>query len=185
MLFRVGVTEADYLRDRPARSGAHRRRRRAPSGHRADARRRHRRIRRPAASTRSSAPSIRPPAHSALEIDLSQPRAAPAARPVRPGADPARDEAGALLVPQRAVQELQNLYSVAVVDGGGKVAFRNVKVGPRVGRALGDRGGPQARRAGGRRRPSADSGRHDGRRRSRRRQRPTDSAARQPAGEAK
>jgi membrane fusion protein, multidrug efflux system len=39
---------------------------------------------------------------------------------------------GALLVPQRAVQELQNLYSVAVVDGGGKVAFRNVQVGPRV-----------------------------------------------------
>ena len=33
---------------------------------------------------------------------------------------------------QRAVQELQNLYSVAVVDGSGKVAFRNVKVGPRV-----------------------------------------------------
>ena len=30
------------------------------------------------------------------------------------------------------MQELQNLYSVAVVDDGGKVAFRNVKVGPRV-----------------------------------------------------
>ena len=38
----------------------------------------------------------------------------------------------ALLVQQRAVQELQNLYSVAVVDDGGKVSFRNVKVGPRV-----------------------------------------------------
>jgi len=38
----------------------------------------------------------------------------------------------ALLVPQRAVQELQNLYSVAVVDDSGKVAFRNVKVGARV-----------------------------------------------------
>ena len=37
-------------------------------------------------------------------------------------------KAGALLVPQRAVQELQNLYSVAVVDDGGTVAFRNVKV---------------------------------------------------------
>jgi membrane fusion protein (multidrug efflux system) len=37
-----------------------------------------------------------------------------------------------LLVQQRAVQELQNLYSVAVVDDAGKVAFRNVKVGPRV-----------------------------------------------------
>lgn len=39
---------------------------------------------------------------------------------------------GALLVPQRAVQELQNLYSVAVVSDDGKVAFRNVTVGPRV-----------------------------------------------------
>jgi membrane fusion protein (multidrug efflux system) len=41
-------------------------------------------------------------------------------------------KSGSLLIPQRAVQELQNLYSVAVVDDGGKVAFRNVKVGPRV-----------------------------------------------------
>jgi len=40
--------------------------------------------------------------------------------------------AGALLVPQRAVSELQNLFSVAVVGGDNKVAFRNVKVGPRV-----------------------------------------------------
>ena len=40
-------------------------------------------------------------------------------------------KANALLVPQRAVQELQNLYSVAVVSGD-KVTFRNVKVGPRV-----------------------------------------------------
>ncbi|MGE5358498.1 MAG: efflux RND transporter periplasmic adaptor subunit [Bacteroidales bacterium] len=39
---------------------------------------------------------------------------------------------GALLIPQRAVQELQNLYSVAVVGAGNKVAFRNIKVGPRV-----------------------------------------------------
>jgi membrane fusion protein (multidrug efflux system) len=39
---------------------------------------------------------------------------------------------GALLVPQRAVQELQNLYSVAVVGEGDKVSFRSVKVGPRV-----------------------------------------------------
>jgi membrane fusion protein (multidrug efflux system) len=39
---------------------------------------------------------------------------------------------GALLVPQRAVAELQNLYSVAVVGEGNKVTFRNVKVGPRV-----------------------------------------------------
>jgi len=40
---------------------------------------------------------------------------------------------GVLLVQQRAVQELQNLYNVAVVDSSGKVSFRSVKVGPRVG----------------------------------------------------
>ena len=39
---------------------------------------------------------------------------------------------GALLIPQRAVQELQNLYSVAVVGADNKVTGRNVKVGPRV-----------------------------------------------------
>jgi membrane fusion protein (multidrug efflux system) len=37
----------------------------------------------------------------------------------------------ALLVPQRAVQELQSIYTVAIVDGG-KVAFRTVKVGQKV-----------------------------------------------------
>ena len=39
----------------------------------------------------------------------------------------------ALLVPQRAVQELQNLYSVAVIDDNNHVSFRNVTVGPREG----------------------------------------------------
>jgi membrane fusion protein, multidrug efflux system len=39
----------------------------------------------------------------------------------------------AVLIPQRAVQELQSLYSVAVVGSDNKVNFRNVKVGPRVG----------------------------------------------------
>jgi len=38
----------------------------------------------------------------------------------------------ALLVPQRAVQELQNQYSVAVVTPESKITFRNIKVGPRV-----------------------------------------------------
>jgi membrane fusion protein (multidrug efflux system) len=42
-------------------------------------------------------------------------------------------QVGALLIPQRAVQELQNLFSVAIVDASNKVAFRNVKVGQRVG----------------------------------------------------
>jgi membrane fusion protein (multidrug efflux system) len=41
-------------------------------------------------------------------------------------------KSNALLVPQRAVQELQNLRSVAVVGADNKVTFRNVKTGPRV-----------------------------------------------------
>jgi membrane fusion protein, multidrug efflux system len=41
-------------------------------------------------------------------------------------------KAGALLVPQRAVSELQNLYNVAVVGADDVVTFRSVKVGPRV-----------------------------------------------------
>jgi membrane fusion protein (multidrug efflux system) len=58
-------------------------------------------------------------------------------RVVRPGAYGrvrfvVETKKGALLVPQRAVQELQNLYSLAVVGEGNKVSFRNVKVGPRV-----------------------------------------------------
>jgi membrane fusion protein, multidrug efflux system len=40
---------------------------------------------------------------------------------------------GALLVPQRAVQELQGNYQVAVVGPDNKVAMRTVKVGARVG----------------------------------------------------
>jgi membrane fusion protein (multidrug efflux system) len=40
---------------------------------------------------------------------------------------------GALLVPQRAVQELQNLYNVAVVGSDNTVSFKSVTVGPRVG----------------------------------------------------
>jgi membrane fusion protein, multidrug efflux system len=39
----------------------------------------------------------------------------------------------AMLVPQRAVQELQNQYSVGVVGSDNKVAFKTVTVGPRVG----------------------------------------------------
>ena len=39
----------------------------------------------------------------------------------------------ALLVPQRAVQELQGAYELALVDSANKVAFRTVKVGDRVG----------------------------------------------------
>jgi len=45
----------------------------------------------------------------------------------------AENRAGALLVPQRAVTELQGQYSVAVVNAESKVESRTVKVGPRVG----------------------------------------------------
>ena len=40
---------------------------------------------------------------------------------------------GALLVPQRAVTELQGSYQIAVVGKDNKVAIRPVKVGARVG----------------------------------------------------
>jgi len=39
----------------------------------------------------------------------------------------------AMLIPQRAVQELQNLYNVAVVGSDNKLAMKTVTVGPRVG----------------------------------------------------
>ena len=41
--------------------------------------------------------------------------------------------ASALLIPQRAVTELQGAYQVAVVDGANKVDIRKVKVGGRIG----------------------------------------------------
>ena len=41
--------------------------------------------------------------------------------------------AGALLIPQRAVTELQGGYQVAVVDSANTVAIRPVKVGDRIG----------------------------------------------------
>jgi len=40
---------------------------------------------------------------------------------------------GALLIPQRAVTEMQGTYQVAVVDGGNKISIRNVKTSDRVG----------------------------------------------------
>ena len=69
----------------------------------------------------------------ALQIKFDNPE-----RIVRPGQfgrvkfviDQKKD---ALLVPQRAVQELQNLYNLAVVGADNKVNFRTVKVGPREG----------------------------------------------------
>ena len=45
-----------------------------------------------------------------------------------------RTEAGALLVPQRAVSELQGGYQLAVLDADNKVSIRPVIVGPQVDR---------------------------------------------------
>ncbi len=44
-----------------------------------------------------------------------------------------RTQSGALLVPQRAVNELQGSYQIAVVDRENKVNVRSVKVGERIG----------------------------------------------------
>ena len=46
---------------------------------------------------------------------------------------PTRTIPGAILVPQRAVQELQATYSVFVVTAESKAEFRRVTVGPRIG----------------------------------------------------
>jgi len=44
-----------------------------------------------------------------------------------------RTKEGALLIPQRAVTEMQGTYQVAVVDAGNKIAIRNVKPSDRIG----------------------------------------------------
>jgi membrane fusion protein (multidrug efflux system) len=44
-----------------------------------------------------------------------------------------RTKSGALLIPQRAVTEMQGIYQVAVVDTGNKVVIRSVKPSDRVG----------------------------------------------------
>ena len=129
-LFRVGVTEADYLRvARRALEGGER------AGQQANI------------QLTLGDGSVYPhpgkvnvvdravdPATGTLGIQLQFPNPTLLLRPGQYGR--ARllleNKAGALLVQQRAVQELQNLYSIAVVDGGGKVSFKNVKVGPRV-----------------------------------------------------
>jgi RND family efflux transporter MFP subunit len=43
-----------------------------------------------------------------------------------------KTETGALMVPQRAVGELQGMYQVAVVDSDNTIRIRNVKVGERI-----------------------------------------------------
>ena len=129
-LFRVGVTEADYLRVA---------RRALDGGERAG--------QQSAIQLTLGDGSIYPhtgkvnvvdravdPSTGTLGIQLQFPNPTLLLRPGQYGRARMLLETkpGALLVQQRAVQELQNLYSVAVVDGSGKVSFKNVKVGPRV-----------------------------------------------------
>ena len=58
---------------------------------------------------------------------------------------------GALLIPQRAVTEMQGTYQVAVVDGQNKISIRNVKTSDRVGNRLDHRRRIEAGRTRGRR----------------------------------
>ena len=71
--------------------------------------------------------------HPRRAVHLPQPGAAAPARPVRPRALRHRGRRRARCSSRSGrCQELQNLYSVAVVGADNKVTFRNVKVGPRV-----------------------------------------------------
>ena len=75
------------------------------------------------------------PATGALAVEAAFPNAD---RRLRPGLfarirGVVETRAGALLVPQRAVQELQGRYHVFVLETGDTVALRQVSVGPRVG----------------------------------------------------
>ena len=160
VLFRVGVTEADYLRVARQVQAAGK----SSGGSRegieltlADG------TRYPQTGKINTVERAVDPTTGTLGIELVFPNPQQILRPG--GYGRARilldTRVGALLVPQRSVQELQNLYSVAVVEGD-KVAFRNVKVGPARRVALGDRRRTQGWRAGRRRRSPADSGRHDG-----------------------
>ena len=131
MLFLVGVTEADYLRIA----------RRAPSAATSQTPRGREGIeltlsdgtKYPQTGRVNTVERAVDPTTGTLGVELLFPNPQQILRPgqygrVRILLD---TKAGALLIPQRAVQELQNLYSVAILEGD-KVAFRNVKVGQRV-----------------------------------------------------
>ena len=136
MIFEVGVTEADYLRI--ARRGLEQRGRGPGRGGSApvdgieltlaDG------TRYPQTGRIGPVDRAVDPTTGTLGVQIIFPNPDLILRPGQFGRAKALLEtrAGALLVQQRAVQELQNLHSVAVVDDAGKVAFRNVKVGPRV-----------------------------------------------------
>jgi membrane fusion protein (multidrug efflux system) len=134
MLFRVGVTEADYLRIARRVQGEGGSAGQAPRTREgieltlADG------TKYPQTGRVNTVERAVDPTTGTLGLELIFPNPQQILRPGQYGRVRILIETkpGALLVPQRAVQELQNLYSVAVVQDG-KVAFRNVKVGQRVG----------------------------------------------------
>jgi membrane fusion protein (multidrug efflux system) len=75
------------------------------------------------------------PTTGTLRVDLGFPNPKKTLRPGLYGKIRFQEEvrAGALLVPQRAVQELQGQYTVVVVNAEGKAETRKVKPGVRVG----------------------------------------------------
>jgi membrane fusion protein, multidrug efflux system len=130
ILFRVGVTEADYLRVARQVQAAGKSSGQSREGIEltlADG------TRYPQTGRINTVERAVDPTTGTLGLELAFPNPNQILRPgqygrVRILLD---TKTGALLVPQRAVQELQSLYSVAVVNGD-KVAFRNVKVGLKV-----------------------------------------------------
>jgi membrane fusion protein (multidrug efflux system) len=131
MLFRVGLTEADYLkiakRNTSRTSGA-------PKVTGIELTLSDGTVH-PQTGTVNTVDRAVDPATGTLGVQFAFPNPDHVLRPGQFGRARVllETKTGALLVPQRAVQELQNLYSVATIDAGNKVAFRNVKVGQRVG----------------------------------------------------
>jgi len=130
MLFRVGVTEADYLR--MARRGVNRTgdapRVEGVQLTLADG------AVYPETGRVTAVERAVDATTGTLGVEISYPNTTLILRPGQYGK--ARilldTRVGAVLVPQRAVQELQSIYSVVVVGADNKAAFRTVKVGPRV-----------------------------------------------------
>ena len=131
IIFRIGVTEADYLRlrrqyptqvGRASRVGGIQLTLADGSVH-------------PFPGTVRAVERAVNPTTGTLGVQLVFPNKSLTLRPGQYGRARVlvENRRNALLVPQRAVQELQNLYSVAVVGADNKVTFRNVKVGERVG----------------------------------------------------
>ena len=131
VLFRVGVTEADYLKVM---------RRSASRGSAASGSAEGIELRLADGTVYGHTGKVRAveravdPTTGTLGLELEFPNPENILRPGQYGK--ARilleNTVGALLVPQRAVQEMQGLYSLIVVDGSNKAQFRSVKMGPRV-----------------------------------------------------